>query len=92
MVQIETATKNRCKPSKTACNGINGVPGGSRTLGPMLRRHVLYPTELLRHKNKSFCERLLRAESQHATYLSYCIGAKKSIANAAKNQLKKVKR
>ena len=50
----------------------------------MLRRHVLYPTELLRHKNKSFRERLFRAESQHAIYLYYCIESKKSIPNAVK--------
>ena len=51
---------------------------------PIIRRHVLYPTELLRHKNKSFCERLFRAESQHAIYLYYCIESKKSIPNAVK--------
>ena len=51
---------------------------------PIIRRHVLYPTELLRHKNKSFRERLFRAESQHAIYLYYCIESKKSIPNAVK--------
>ena len=45
---------------------------------------MLYPTELLRHKNKSFRERLFRAESQHAIYLYYCIESKKSIPNAVK--------
>lgn len=56
---------------------------------------MLYPTELLRHKNKSFRERLFRAESQHAIYLYYCIESKKSIPNAVKKskvQLCKIKK